>query len=98
MSIAYTNHKRLMVSIAFRNCFQFMLSLGLIPLIRKMNLSTGFIKSIKFFSPLKTFVMYFPNGQASSTVTKKIIAAPKISPDIQLEFFRFNQNIQQVYK
>jgi hypothetical protein len=42
--------------------------------------------------------MYFPNGYARATDNRKIISEPKISPVIQSEFFRFDQNIQQVYK
>jgi hypothetical protein len=46
------------------------------------------MKSIKFLSPLKTFVINFPKGQASKIVTKKIMAAPKISPVIIIRIFQ----------
>src|SRR5262245_505610 len=95
---AYTSHSILMVSIAFKNCFQFMLSLGLIPLILKINRSKEFIKSVKVLLPLKTLVIYFPSGYARSTVARKISITPKISRVIESEFFGFDQYIEQVYK
>jgi hypothetical protein len=53
-----------------------------------MNLSSGFIKSIKIFSPLKTLVIYFPSGYARMTVPRKITIIPKISPAITIRIFQ----------
>ncbi len=63
---AYTNHNELMVSIAFRNSFQFIFFVGSIPQKRKISRSTGLRKSVIVRSPLNTFAMYFPRGKAST--------------------------------
>ena len=108
----YTNHSKLMVSMAFRNSFQFMPFRISIPEMRKMKRSSGFkAKSRNVFSPAKTLAMYFPRGMDNKSVTTQqlcIHVGQFLINDncsqaphrflLLLKFLRFDQHVQEINK